>query len=333
LSRPDEEEAPGTSHENWGRYPRPLAPYEGKRPDAPAWFDRAMAIPCEEHRIAVEGAMIEAVSWGDPGLRPLLLLHGSMAHARWWSPVAPLLSAYYHVVAMSFSGMGGSDRRGSYCVRQMAREAMAVASAMRLFSGSLKPVLVAHSFGGKPASIIAGDHGENFAGIIFVDSFISPAMDVVDAPAYQARFYDSEPDALSRFRLSPDQPGGEPFVLDAIARAGVVEQDGRWTWRFDPDFFRKLTFENAWDELLRARCPLAHVRGEYSPIATRKDFDIQREHLRADTVFVEMPDAYHHIMAEQPLALTSTLRAIIAAWSAAEEMHRNAFGLESARSH
>jgi pimeloyl-ACP methyl ester carboxylesterase len=263
----------------------------------------------------VEGAGIEAMSWGDPALRPILLLHGSMAHARWWSPVAQLLSADLRVIAMSFGGMGGSDRRESYSTRQMAREAMAVAETTGLFSGSARPILVAHSFGGKPASIIAGDHGEMFAGTILVDSFLMPEMDVRNAPDYRSRSYDSEADALSRFRLSPDQPGGEPFILDAIARAGVVERNGRWTWRFDPEFFRKLVFDNAWNEVLRARCPLALIRGEHSTIATREDFAFLRKHLRADTLFVEIPDAYHHIMAEHPLALTSALRAIIAAWS------------------
>lgn len=301
---------------DWGRLPRPLAGYDGRRPPAPDWFARAMAVPMTRHRVPVDGAGIEALSWGDPAAPPLLLLHGSMAHAEWWSPIAQLLSQHHHVVSMSFAGMGGSDWRSSYSTPLMASEAMGVATALGLTDGPARPVLIAHSFGGKPASILAGDHGERFAGTVFVDSFILPEMEVGGkAPPYRHRSYASEADALARFRLSPDQPGGEPYVLDAIARAGIVERDGRWTWRFDPDFFRKLDFENAWDEARRARCPLAFIRGEHSPIATRADFALQRENMRPDSLFVEVPDAYHHVMVDQPLALTATLRAIIAAWS------------------
>lgn len=301
---------------NLGTLPRPLAPFAGERPVAPEWFDRAMSVPVVEHRIPVEGAAIEALSWGDPFAPPILLLHGSMAHARWWNPIAPLLSQDLHVVAMSFGGMGGSQWRSSYSTPLMAREVMGVAEALGLFEGAAKPVLVGHSFGGKPASIVAGDHGEKFAGTVFVDSFITPEMEVgSNPPPYRHRTYQTAAEALSRFRLSPDQPGGELYVLDAIARGGIVQREGLWTWRFDPDFFHKLDFENAWDEALRSRCPLAFLRGEHSPIATREDFAMQRAAMRPDSLFVEIPDAYHHIMVDQPLALTATLRAIVASWS------------------
>ena len=262
----------------------------------------------------VEGAAIETVSWGDPGRQSVLLVHGSMAHAHWWQPTAQLLSFDYHVTSISFSGMGGSDHRESYSVRQMAREIVGVADALALFEDGRRPVLAAHSFGGKPASFVAGQHGAKFAGLIFADSFIVPTM-MGGAPPYRPRFYGSEAEALSRFRLSPDEPGGEPFVLDAIARAGVVERDGKWTWRFDPNFFTKLHFENGWDEVKKSQCPLAFLRGEYSEVATREDFALQHEHLRPDSLFVEIPDAWHHIMVHQPLALTTAMRAIIEGWA------------------
>lgn len=302
--------------DKWGKLPRPLAPLEGRKPEAPAWFDEAMALPVIEHRIAVDGAEIEALSWGDPKAPPVLLLHGSMAHARWWNPVAPLLSKDHHVIAMSFAGMGGSQWRDKYSTTQMAREAMGVAEALSMFDGPAKPVLISHSFGGKAASIVAGDHGEKFAGTVFVDSFILPGLEIGgNPPPYRHREYETIADAITRFRLSPDQPSGELYILDAIARGGIVERHGSWTWCFDPDFFHKIEFENTWDEARRSLCPLAFIRGEHSPIATRADFALQRANMRSDSIFIEIPEAYHHIMVDQPLALTATLRAIIAFWS------------------
>ena len=61
---------------------------------------------------------------GDPGL---LLLHGNSAHADWYSFIGPLLKAGRRVVAMSFSGAGGSGWRTQYSVAQWADEALGVA--------------------------------------------------------------------------------------------------------------------------------------------------------------------------------------------------------------
>lgn len=248
----------------------------------------------------------------------MLLLHGSMAHADWWTAVAPLLAKDYRVCSLSFSGMGGSGHRERYAISQMAQEAWAAMEAGGLFDGPVAPIVVSHSFGGKAACLMAGGPGgERLRGILFVDSFVIPDTGKLNPPPYRSRLYASEADALGRFRLSPDQPAGQSFVIDAVARAGVMQlADGQWTWRFDPDFFHKLDYQNGWDELLQARCPLAFIRGEHSHIVTADEEALQRASLRPDTVFVEIPDAYHHIMIDQPLALVCAMRGIAAAWAA-----------------
>src|SRR3954469_9207209 len=85
---------------------------------APAWFEAALADVPERNIVRVEDANIETLAWGARGLPGLLMLHGFSAHADWWSFVAPLLRSGRRVVAMSFSGMGRSDRRESYALEQ-----------------------------------------------------------------------------------------------------------------------------------------------------------------------------------------------------------------------
>ena len=299
-----------------GVLPRPLEGLGGQQPEAPEWFHRAMAMPVEESRIDVEGAGVEVLSWGERGRQGVLLMHGSVAHARWWCPIAQLLAKEYRVTAFSFSGNGGSDWRERYSVRQMAREAVAVAKAGGLFENNVPPTVVAHSFGGKAASLNSFDHGEELLGTILLDSFVVPKEAEGEVPPYKVRQYESLAEGLDRFRFSPDQPCSELYMVDAIARASLTQRDGKWTWCFDPDYFHKLDWDLGWDELKHAKCPLGFIRGEYSPIQPAEDFTILREEMRPDSVFVEIPDAYHHVMADQPLALTSALRAMIDGWRA-----------------
>jgi len=292
---------------------RPLAGLGGARPPAPPWFLQALAMPVEQRRIIVEGAGIEALAWGERTAQGVLLIHGSMAHARWWQPVAQLLAQRHRVVSFSFSGMGGSDWRDAYSIDQMAREAIAVTQAHGLLDASRRPAVLAHSFGGQAASVITDALGERLLGTIMVDSLIMPG-DLPQPPAYKARSYTSEAEALERFRFAPEEPGGLLYVVDAIARASVKLQGESWTWRFDPNFFAKCTLRNAWVNILRARCPLAFVRGEMSTVVLREDFALQRQTMPKNSPFVEIPKAYHHIMVEQPIALTAALEAILEGW-------------------
>jgi hypothetical protein len=80
--------------------PAPLAALHGVMPPRPAWFDTALAHEpqCDWH--TVHGARIETLSWGERGRPGLLLLHGKMAHARWWSFIAPFFAATHRVVAL-----------------------------------------------------------------------------------------------------------------------------------------------------------------------------------------------------------------------------------------
>ena len=87
----------------------PLAHLRGQRP-APDWFEQALRHAPQRTWHEVAGARIETLAWGEIGKPGLLLLHGNGAHADWWSFIAPLLASDYRVAALSWSGMGGSDR-------------------------------------------------------------------------------------------------------------------------------------------------------------------------------------------------------------------------------
>jgi pimeloyl-ACP methyl ester carboxylesterase len=61
---------------------------------------------------AVNGLQLAGLSWGSPGEKPLLALHGWLDNAASFAALAPLLRGY-HVVALDLTGHGQSDWRSA----------------------------------------------------------------------------------------------------------------------------------------------------------------------------------------------------------------------------
>lgn len=293
----------------------PLASFEGRVPPAPAWFARALDHAPEVIPLTVAGTPVELLAWGRVGAPGVLLGHGGMAHARWWSHIAPFLAQTHRIAALSWSGMGGSGWRETYSVDDYVEEAMAAAEAARLFATG-PPVFVGHSFGGAPTVVAADRHGARLAGAILIDSGVSPP-----SPSAYARrampggkHYPSLKAALARFRLMPDQPTENAFIVDAIARHALRHTPEGWTWRFDPDFVAKMTPWDSWSSVRAAACPLAFVYGEWSAIVPSALRERQRAHAAPGTPFVGIPESHHHVMIDQPLALIAAIRTLLQIW-------------------
>ena len=293
----------------------PLAAFAGARPPAPGWFADALAQPPEVVPLAVRGADIECLAWGRVGAPGVLLGHGGMAHARWWAHLAPYLAETHRVAALSWSGMGGSAWREAYSVDTYVEEAMVAADAGGLFAAG-PPVFVGHSFGGAPVAVAAERHGHRLAGAVMVDSGVSPpspsAYRRLNTPG--GKTYPTIEAALARFRLAPDQPAENAFIVDAIARDSLKSTPEGWTWRFDPGFFDRMAPWDSWSSVRAAVCPLAFVYGEWSRIVPPELRARQRAQARAGTPFVGIPASHHHVMIDQPLALLAALRAFLSVW-------------------
>ena len=167
----------------------PLAAFRGQKPPAPAWFERVVAIEPERTFVAVDGAQVETLAWGERGKPGLIFLHGGAAHGDWWSFIAPFFARERRVVAPSFSGMGRSDWRPAYDFRQFVREAREAARAAGAYEAG-PPVVVGHSFGGRIAAGLAHDFGDELAAAVMVDPpFFAPQnqRNPVAAPRDDAR--------------------------------------------------------------------------------------------------------------------------------------------------
>lgn len=305
-----------------------LAPLAGQAPDRPPWFEAALACTPDRRLHAVDGARIETLSWGRAGAPGLLLLHGKMAHADWYSFIAPFFADSHRVVAPSWSGMGGSDWRDSYSVETLADEAVGVAQAEGLFDGPHKPIIVAHSFGAFAALRCAERDGARWGGVVALDMPLmsremrerrrTPSLRGSVAPR-PTRIYPGLTEALARFRFAPPQDCDNLYIADHIARGSLKQvplEDGSgqgWTWRFDPKV-ADMHPGNPARSLQAAGCPIAIAWGADSVLVDGPVAAYVASLTGADVPHIEIPAARHHVMVDQPLALVSALRGLFCRW-------------------
>jgi pimeloyl-ACP methyl ester carboxylesterase len=283
---------------------------------APRWFTGAIANRPTEAAVDVEGCPIHYLCWGDPAKPGLVLVHGGAAHAHWWSFIAPKLTHDYFVVAPDLSGHGDSGRRDFYRHETWAAEVLAITEAAGM-SGC--PIVVGHSMGGLVATVAAACCGDRLSGAVIVDSPIS-FPDPERQEGFRGRSFSNPktyPDlatAIEHFYLIPPQPEPEPYILHFVARQSLrPTPDGGWTWKFDPRIFME-SGGAIHEYLAQVQCRMAVLRGEFSDLVTPDVSEFMYETLGRNAPIVEIPEAYHHLLLDQPLAFIAALRALLADW-------------------
>ena len=293
----------------------------------PSWFIRSHATPREEHRVTVADASVHYYAWGSRTAPTLVLVHGGAAHAHWWVPLAPLLASDgFRVLALDLTGHGDSDRRAVYSVDTWAQEVLAVASEG---GGSGRPIVVGHSMGGFVTIATAAMHGAALAGAIVIDAPVSrpdpETMEGISGGMFRApKVYPDLEEGMRHFHLVPPQPCENGWLVAHIARHSLHPVDGGVTWKFDPGVFTRRADENRPSDygplLARAACRFAIVNGAESTIVSQDMRVYMAEVLAgspaavAGVPFVEVPEAQHHVLLDQPIALVTALRAIFGTW-------------------
>lgn len=284
------------------------------RANAPEWFDRALAAEFDDSRVEVDGCSIRYMRWGAADRPGIVLVHGGAANAHWWSFIAPLFPEYC-VAALDLSGHGQSGRRESYPREVWAREVLAVAEDAGMDG---PPIVVGHSMGGFVTIMAAAEYGDRIAGAVILDSPVRlPSEEERASMAGKAfgspKIYPDIESALERYRTVPDQPSSLPYVMDYVSRHSLLEVEGGYTWSFDPTIFQKITPRATQDELPRVKTRVALFRAE-NGLVTEDIGEYMYELLGRVAPVIEIPEAYHHIMLDQPLLLVTGLRTLLADW-------------------
>jgi pimeloyl-ACP methyl ester carboxylesterase len=230
--------------------------------------------------VQAAGCQVHVVEWGDPATRPVLLVHGGMAHARWWDAVASRLAAFAHVFAVDMPGHGESPWL------EPARYAHVEMTVVRDLLATLAPgpwVLGGHSNGGLQAVVVAAAGGAAIERLVLVDIPLDPGGErLVRSGSLFRRMpqprWNSFDEAVNAFRLFPKDGDPPADALRHVAETSVREQpDGTWTSKFDWRYFRERDpdapnpYRGFAAQLARIACPTLVVRGERSSIQSADD--------------------------------------------------------------
>lgn len=200
-----------------------------------------------EQRIALPHLALSAQVWGNEALPPLLALHGWLDNAGSFALLAPRLASRFRVIALDLPGHGHADHLApgtSYHYLDYVRMVLAAADALQLD----RYTLLGHSLGAGIAALTAAAVPERIERLLLIEG-LGPLGD--DGSHTLQRFRDA---------LTPRGDNGKPLrVFRDIAQAvsarsmvsgvpaglarpiverGLIETEGGWRWRSDPQLTR-----------------------------------------------------------------------------------------------
>jgi pimeloyl-ACP methyl ester carboxylesterase len=283
--------------------------------EAASEYNRAVpsasfACATSRHRTFDTGKLtLHALEWGERDRPGLCLLHGGAAHAHWFDRIVGAFTERYHVVALDQRGHGESQWPAppSYATEDFVADLLAVFDGL----GWDRTILVGHSMGGHNSMALSAWHPDRVRALAVLDS--RPAIPEARLGSLRARGqqrtrhpYPSRDDAAAAFRLVPRETVADPALLRHLGETGVVERDGGWVYRFDPDANRLRQPADCWPLLPRITAPTLVVRAELSPNLP-PDHIARIRSLVPHATIVEVPGSYHHVTLDAPAQVVTAL--------------------------
>jgi len=291
-----------------------------KSSETPKWFLDALAQKPDIKTVKIKGSKISYNCWGEKNKPGLIFVHGGMAHADWWNFITPYFLKTHRVIAMNLGGMGDSEWRKEYSTETWGLEIEGVCKKEKL----KKPIIIGHSLGGMCGVYAASIMKKNLYGLVIVDTAILPPSDKPPKFDFKIRankIYKSLKEIKSRFRLVPGQIDALGYIMEYIAEKSIKKNKGGWTWKFDPNYMKIFNSESFLErqavyrnKLKGLKCRVAILRGEKSVIFPGSSAKYMHELMDKKSPIINVPEAHHHIMVDQPMALISALRSLIIDW-------------------
>jgi len=263
--------------------------------------------------LSLNGLRLQCYEWGDNAAPPVLLLHGGLAHSRWWDLFAESLADAYRVVALDLRGHGNSDHTDppAYRIEDYAADVAACSESLSL----AQAILIGHSMGGLVAAAYAERAPERLAGLVLVDSQVristAGARYMTRLRHFPQPLYRDQDAAIRRFRLLPTQTNAAPELLEHVARHAMRQlPNGRWTFCFDRAAMASTEPHDWLPTLQHLSAPILLVRGAHSTLLPHDKFAKLLAALPG-AEGVEIPDAHHHVMLDNPPAFGRAVRAFL----------------------
>ena len=273
------------------------------------------------------GGELHLLEWSTEGV-PMLLLHGFGNEAHIWDDFAPIVAPHYRVVALDHRGHGQSDwdPAGRYQIDFLVDDVEAVTAAL----GIARVVLVAHSLGGRVATIFSERHPDRVAGLVLVD--IGPEVDArgsmrirQDVEANMEPIFSGVEEYARALSLS--YPAATPDALRRMARHGLrTRSDGRFELVMDPalrgitagrsgnadaEQQEQLLQKRMWNALAALPCPVLVVRGAASDILSPECADRMVDDVLKQGRLAVVAQAGHSVMTDNPTGFNDAVASFV----------------------
>ena len=264
----------------------------------------------------VDGRRVSAIVWGDAPAEAVLL-HGGAQNAHTWDTVA--LALQQPLVAVDLPGHGRSDWRddADYGVQTMADD---VAETVRALAPSASTV-VGIGLGAPVGLLVADRLGSSIARLVLIDSAsgvrtaaspdaAAPSQAAERVAAFTAHHRFATLDEMIDRTLAYSAGRGSRAVRRGVHHNAQQQDDGSWSWRWDPRQRgeRDYAFDATAAALARFGGPILLVRGELSDIVT-DELASSFAAVHSDTELVTMIGAGHAVQGDRPVELAQTLLA------------------------
>ncbi len=263
--------------------------------------------------VTLNGLRFHYRDWGDPTAPPLVLLHGVTGHARTWDTFAAAMASRYRVLSLDQRGHGESDWADDYAPERRVEDLAAFASELSLQEFSLLGL----SMGGICAYGYAAKYPERLRKLVIVD--IAPELETsgmrrIGEGFAQRNEFDDPEEAVAQSRAA------NPLAPVDAVRHRVLNNlkqrdDGRWTWRHDPNVSGvargpRLDPEPVWASLRAITCPTLLIRGAESDLLGRAAAERMTREIPNCTL-VEVPGAGHSVPLDNPAGFLSAAGAFL----------------------
>jgi esterase len=276
--------------------------------------DRDRIAPPRQGFVTLNGLRMRYLDWGDAAAPPLLLLHGGGQSAHTWDAFCLAMGPLFRCIALDQRGHGDSQWSdvGEYAYEDHARDIAAFVDALAL----KRPIVVGMSMGGVNGIAYAASKPGGLRGLVCVDIGPEAQFEPVDRLMRGLggyRTFVSPEDAAARMaRLGARR---DPALLrDTLALNLRRDDDGTWTWKYDPRTLIGLTAKDImdarrplWGVLQRITCPVLVARGADSEIFSEHDAQRFAKALPRGE-WLAVPRARHSVQTDNPVGLALVVR-------------------------
>lgn len=280
--------------------------------NAPTWFKESISIKPSERSINDKDGKISYSKWvsKNDSTNLLILIHGTGAHKKWWDPIAPQFLNETNVIAVDLPGMGDSDFRNNYSIKDFGKCIFSIIDKEKIEMNIENIYIVGHSLGGQVAAYVASENKNLVTSLVMIDTFIRPPdydpSQHEGGPLRKIKHYPDKITILERFRLMPKQVCQNTWFLRYIAEYSVKETKDGWRWKFDDLMFNSL--ERLFGYKFSFNCPTLFIYGAESLLMSGNILP-NIKNMYSDVMdFKKVEEAAHHVPLDKPLEIIDIIK-------------------------